>query len=137
MTNKLKNINKLKLKRLGGTIVAFSYKRGEEGDSCGWALESRRDVLIIDLPKPVDRKGLKSVECPFYGDWPMHAARRNWHARTTCEVCPNLELDSVCLKLKSVMPYYRLLSEIYPEFKRKYDPVMESLHVGAWSRYSC
>ena len=60
----------------------------------------------------------------------MRAARRNWHVRT-CEECPNLELDSVCQKLKSIMPYYKLLSEIYPEFKRKYDSMMESLHVEA------
>jgi hypothetical protein len=97
---------------------------------CGWVLETRRDVLNVGLPKPVNRKGLKSIDCPFYGECLMVAARHNWKA-WTCEECPNLGLDSVYQKLKFIAPYYRLLSEIYPEFKRKYDPVMKSLHVGA------
>jgi len=74
--------------------------------------------MNIGLPRPVDRKGLKSVQCPFYGNCLMHAARRNWHERT-CEECTNLELDSVYQKLKAVMPYCRLWSEIYPEFIRR------------------
>ena len=60
----------------------------------------------------------------------MHAARHNWQA-WTCEKCPNLGLESVYQKLKSIAPYYRLLSEIYPEFKRKYDAVIKTLHVEA------
>ena len=94
----------------------------------GHLLESRGDVLNIGLPKPVNRKGLRSIHCPFYGDCLMHAGRSNWNA-WTCEECPNLGLDSVYQKLKSIAPYYRLLSEVYPEFKRKYDHVMNSLHV--------
>jgi hypothetical protein len=86
--------------------------------------------LNIGLPTPVNRKGLKSIDCPFYGDCLMHAGRRNWHA-WTCEECPNLGLDSVYQKLKSILPYYRLVAEIYPEFKSKYEPVMKSLHVEA------
>ena len=97
---------------------------------CEQVLETRRDVLNIDPPTPVDRKGLRSIDCPFYGECLMVAARHNWKA-WTCEECPNLGLDSVFQKLKSITPYYRLLSEIYPELKSKYDPVMKSLHVAA------
>ena len=91
-------------------------------------LDTRRDTLNIDLPKPIQRKGLKSIDCPFYGDCLMHAARSNWHA-WTCEECSNLRLYLVCRRLKAIAPYYQLLAEIYPEFKSKYEPVMDSLHV--------
>jgi hypothetical protein len=94
---------------------------------CEQVLEARRDMLNIGLPNPMNRKGLKAIDCPFYGDCLMHAARCNWHA-WTCEECPNLGLDSVWRKIKSIAPYYRLMAEIYPEFKRKYKPVMKSLH---------
>ena len=97
---------------------------------CGRVLDTRRDLMNVGLSKPVNRKGLKSIDCPFYGECLLGAARQNWKA-WTCEECPNLGLDSVYQKLKSMTPYYRLLSEIYPEFKRKYDPVMKSLHVQA------
>jgi len=86
--------------------------------------------LNIGLPTPVNRKGHKSSDCPFYGDCLMHAARRNWHA-WSCGECPNLGLDSVYQKLKSITPYFRLLAEIYPEFKSKYEPAMKSLRVEA------
>ena len=108
----------------------IDVKKGNKVPVCGQVIETRRDVLNINLPTPVDRKGLRSIDCPFYGECLMVAARHNWKA-WTCEECPNLGLDSVYQKLKSITPYYRLLSEIYPELKRKYDPVMKSLHVGA------
>ena len=93
---------------------------------CGEVLEGRKDMLNIGLPNPLDRMGLKSIDCPFYADCLMHVARCNWHA-WTCEECPNLELDLIWRKLKSIAPYYPLLAEIYPEFKRKYKPAMKSL----------
>lgn len=86
--------------------------------------------MNIGTPEPVNRRGLKLNDCPFYGECLMHAARRNWLA-WTCEECPNRKLDSVCRKLKSIAPYYRLLAEIYPEFKRKYEPAMKSFQVEA------
>jgi len=57
----------------------------------------------------------------------MYAAKRNWNA-WTCEECPNLKLDLICQKLKFIASYYELLAEIYPEFKRKYEPAMNALH---------
>ena len=89
--------------------------------------------LQPDLAQPLNRKGLKSIDCPFYGECLMRAAKENWQA-WTCEECPHLGLDTVCQKLKSIKPYYRLLFEIYPEFKRKYEATMESLQVEAWSK---
>jgi hypothetical protein len=77
-----------------------------------------------ESPQPVDKKGIKNVECPYYSECLMHAAKHNWNV-WTCAKCPNLELDSVCKKLKFILPYYELLSQIYPEFRRKYEPVID------------
>jgi hypothetical protein len=106
-----------------------SFVKQNKVPVCRQVIETRRDALNIGLPTPVNRKGLRSVECPCYGECLMHAVRQNWKA-WTCEECVNLGLDSIYQKFKSITPYYRLLSEIYPEFKRKYGPVMKSLHVG-------
>ena len=77
--------------------------------------------------QPINKKGLKYIDCPFYGDCLSHAAKSHWDA-WSCEQCPNLGLKQVCQKLKFIEPYYGLLAEIYPEFKRKYKPVMNVLH---------
>ena len=76
---------------------------------------------------PVNRKGLRIIDCPLYGDCLMHAAKRNWKS-WSCEQCANLSLKLICQKLRFIEHYYGLLAEIYPEFKRKYGPVMNVLH---------
>ena len=76
---------------------------------------------------PVNRKGLRIIDCPLYGDCLMHAAKRNWKS-WSCEQCANLSLKLICQKLRFIEPYYGLLAEIYPEFKSKYEPVMNGLH---------
>jgi hypothetical protein len=82
-------------------------------------------MLKTESPQPTNRKGGKAIDCPFYADCLMHAAKRNWKA-WTCDECPNLRLNSICQKLKFIAPYYELFSEIYPEFRRKYEPAMKS-----------
>jgi hypothetical protein len=72
---------------------------------------------------PVDGEGIRFIECPYYADCLMHAAKHNWSA-WTCEECSNLKLDSVCKRLKFISPYFEVLSEIYPEFRRKFEPAM-------------
>lgn len=84
-------------------------------------------MLQTELPHPVDREGFKAIDCPFYGECLMHAAKCHWNA-WTCEECSNLGLDAVCQKLRFIAPYYQLLAEIYPEFREKYEPVMNSLY---------
>ena len=61
----------------------------------------------------------------------MHAAKHNWSA-WTCEECSNLKLDSVCKKLKFISPYYQLLSEIYPQFRTKYEPAIGLFDLEHW-----
>ena len=85
-------------------------------------------MLRAERPQPANRDGPKVIDCPFYGDCLMYAAQLNWKV-WTCDGCPNRELCSVCQKLKYIKPYYRLLAEIYPEFKNKYEPVMKDLHL--------
>jgi hypothetical protein len=82
-------------------------------------------MLRTNTPEPVNREGLKSIDCPFYGDCLMYASKRNWKG-WTCEECPNLELQLICQKLRFIAPYYQVLAEIYPEFKRKYEPIIDS-----------
>jgi hypothetical protein len=83
--------------------------------------------LKTESPQPANREGGKAIDCPFYSDCLMHAAKRNWKA-WTCEECRNLELRSVCQKLKYIAPYYQLLADIYPEFRRKYESAMISFN---------
>ena len=75
---------------------------------------------------PVHKEGRRFIECPYYGDCLMHAAKHKWSV-WTCAKCPNLKLDAICKKLKFISPYYQLLSEIYPEFKTKYEPAISLL----------
>lgn len=82
-----------------------------------------RKMYKVESAHPVDGEGQRFIECPYYGDCLMHAAKHNWSA-WTCAECQNLRLDSVCRKLKFISPYYELLAEIYPEFRRKYEPAM-------------
>ena len=82
-----------------------------------------RKMYEIESAHPVNEGGRRFIECPHYGDCLMHAAKHNWGA-WSCEKCPNHRLDSVCKKLKFISPYYELLSEIYPEFRKKYEPAM-------------
>ena len=76
---------------------------------------------------PVNRKGLRIIDCPFYGDCLMTAAKLKWKA-WSCEECMNRKLHSIHQKIKLIAPYYKVMAEIYPEFKRKYELVMNSLH---------
>jgi len=80
-------------------------------------------MLKTNSPQPINSEGVKAIDCPFYSDCLMHAAKHYWRV-WTCEKCPNLRLDLVCNKLKFISPYYELLSEIYPEFRRKFEPAI-------------
>jgi hypothetical protein len=85
-----------------------------------------RKMYKVESAHPVIGEGARFIECPHYGDCLMHAAKQNWRA-WTCEKCPNLRLGALCKRLKFISPYYELLSEIYPEFRRKYEPAMSLL----------
>jgi hypothetical protein len=80
-------------------------------------------MLEANSPQPLNSDGGKAIDCPFYSDCLMQAAKHNWRV-WTCEKCPNLRLDLVCKKFKFIAPYYELLSEIYPEFRRKFEPAI-------------
>ena len=81
--------------------------------------------MQLYAPKPKEKKGIKYIDCPLYGDCLMGAAKSNWQA-WSCDNCPNLELKVVRQRIRYIAPYYRLLAEVYPEFRRKYEPVMNS-----------
>ena len=110
-------------KNHNGTIVDTLNNRtitrllSESKIGCG------RKMYTAESAHPVNREGRRFIECPFYRDCLMHAAKNDWRA-WTCEKCPNLKLDLVCKKLKFISPYYQLLSEIYPQFRTKYEPAI-------------
>jgi predicted nucleic acid-binding Zn finger protein len=58
----------------------------------------------------------------------MQAAKLN---RKTwgCDHCTNLKLKAVRQKMRYILPYYQLMAEIYPEFKKKYEPAMTIFNV--------
>lgn len=87
----------------------------------------REDCMQLDSAQPTNKNGLKYFDCPFYKECLSHAAKRNWKS-WSCEQCANLSLMLICQKLKFIEPYYELLAAIYPEFKRKYEPVMNVFH---------
>jgi hypothetical protein len=87
----------------------------------------REDCMQLNSAQPTNKNGLKYFDCPFYKECLSHAAKRNWKS-WSCEQCANLSLMVICQKLKFIEPYYELLAPIYPEFKRKYEPVMNVLH---------
>jgi len=53
----------------------------------------------------------------------MHAAKLNWKG-CSCEECINRKLHSIHQKIKLIAPYYMVMAEIYPEFKKKYERAM-------------
>ena len=82
--------------------------------------------MQLYAPEPKEKKGIKYIDCPLYGDCLMGAAKSHWQA-WSCDKCPNLWLKDVRQRIRYMAPYYQLLAEIYPEFRRKYGPVMNSL----------
>ncbi|MBW1980899.1 MAG: hypothetical protein JRJ12_06725 [Deltaproteobacteria bacterium] len=81
-----------------------------------------------EKPRPVNRKGLRMLDCPFYQECLSHAVSQDWQV-WNCEECPYVSLSEIREKMRYIAPYYRILAEIYPEFKRRYEPVIDSLNV--------
>lgn len=82
-----------------------------------------RITVQLDPPQPTSEKGLRYFDCPLYSDCLTKAVKRNWRT-WSCALCPNVELEPVGQKARFVAAYYRLLSEIYPEFREKYKLAM-------------
>jgi len=85
-------------------------------------------MLQPESGNPVEKKGVKVLDCPLYGNCLTQAAAQNWKV-WNCEQCPNFKLNVAYERAKFLRPYYQLLAEIYPEFKRKYGPAMHLLQL--------
>ena len=72
-------------------------------------------------PMPTHRNGMKHPDCPFYGECLSLAVRRKWNT-WSCGNCSNHLLKAVNDRLQFIIQYCRVLFDIYPEFKRKYEP---------------
>ena len=123
----------VKDKSHNGTIVAILNNRMTTWLPWETKIRCGRNMYTAGTGRPVAGEGRRFIECPFYGDCLMHAAKHNWKA-WTCAKCPNLKLDLVCKKLKFISPYYQILSEIYPQFRTKYEPAMSNLDLEHWMR---
>jgi len=113
----------LRVNSHNGTIVAFFNNHIMARLQLEPETSQGRKMYKGESAHPLNREGRRFIECPFYRDCLMHAAKRDWRA-WTCEKCPNLRLDLVRKKLKFISPYYQLLSEIYPQFRTKYEPAI-------------
>ena len=82
--------------------------------------------MQLYTPQPKDKKGIKYIDCPLYSDCLMGAAKSNLQT-WSCDKCPNLSLKVIRQRIRHMAPYYRLLAEVYPEFRSKYEPVMNTL----------
>jgi hypothetical protein len=91
-------------------------------------MRKRRVVVQLQSPQPVNRKGMKYIDCPLYGDCLMSAAKSYWKT-WSCDQCTNLKLKAVRQKMRYIEPYYQLMAEICPEFKKKYEPAMTIFNV--------
>ena len=81
--------------------------------------------MYRNLPEPLNRKGSKQVDCPFYVDCLTYAVNQRWDY-WSCGKCENHMLSSVYERLQFIEQYYWPLAEIYPEFRRKYEQFMSS-----------
>lgn len=79
--------------------------------------------MLISKPRPVDQTGYRYAECPLYDRCLKYAAKRRWD-HLSCAGCDNLALESVHKQLRFIKPYYGIMSEIYPEFKLRYEPLV-------------
>ena len=79
--------------------------------------------MLTAKPAPVDRAGYRYTECPFYHRCLNFAAKRMWE-HFSCGECDNLALEGVHKKFRFIKPYYGIMSEIYPEFKTRYEPLL-------------
>ena len=78
-----------------------------------------------NMSKPLNQKGAKHVDCPFYAECLTYAVNQGWdHWR--CGKCDNHVLSPVYERLHFIEEYYPLLAQIYPEFRSKYERFMES-----------
>jgi hypothetical protein len=74
--------------------------------------------------RPVKRKGVKHTECPFYERCLTYAVRCGWH-QWSCGDCRNHLLAPVWRKLRYIEDYYGVLADIYPEFRHKYEHLVD------------
>ena len=87
----------------------------------------RSRKLHPDTLEPLNQKGLKHADCPFYHDCLNHAVNQGWDY-WSCGTCEKHTLNPVFDRLQFIKEYYPVLAQIYPVFRRKYGPFMESCH---------
>jgi len=83
--------------------------------------------LHPDTIEPLNRKGLKHTDCPFYVECLTYAVNQMWDY-WSCGKCENHMLNSIYERLQFIEEYYPILAQIYPEFRDKYERFMESCH---------
>ena len=85
---------------------------------CLKKMRSRK--LHPDTIEPLNQKGLKHTDCPFYLECLSYAVNQRWDY-WSCGKCENHMLGPVYERLQFIEEYYPILAQIYPEFRRKYE----------------
>ena len=81
-----------------------------------------------DSPQPAKEEQFRFFDCPFYKDCLRDAAINSVEA-WSCGQCPNLRLQEIYQEIRFIAPYYRSLADIYPQFRARYERVMNSYEV--------
>lgn len=82
-------------------------------------------MLAIEPPRPVNARGKKCTECPFYERCLSDAARQNW-SFWSCGECGNGGMVPFYRKIKLIDEHYDFLAGIYPEFRKRYEKVIDA-----------
>ena len=109
-----------------GASTALKSRKGEN-DLRVAKMHIKETKRQIDLPKPLNKRGGKHTDCPFYVECLTYAVHQRWDY-WSCGKCQNHLLVPIYERLQFIEQHYLPLAEIYPEFRRKYERFMESYH---------
>jgi hypothetical protein len=73
--------------------------------------------------KPVNQKGIRFIDCPFYDGCLSYTAKLKWK-HWSCGSCPYQMLEQINKRMAYVADYYGVIADVYPEFRQKYERYM-------------
>jgi hypothetical protein len=86
-------------------------------------------IAKVSPPRPKNREGPRFFACPWYDRCLRHAAGLDWEY-FTCSKCPNRGLERAYETARFVKPYYGVLEHIYPEFKARFQSLVDLFQEG-------
>ena len=80
--------------------------------------------MDLRKPEPVNLRGKRRIECPFYDCCLDHAAQGCWEW-WSCGNCKNYLLSDVERRLQYIGQDYGYVLQIHPELRAKYERFLE------------